>query len=159
MVWDACFCNDVAAFRLCLVTPGRCRNRICTNRTTDDKYCSPLRPSVICSRQRRNELCPLRWVLNWDALETMGAVLESHVLGLVASEMSPHRFALVIKQAAPTGVLVLLIVSLLAGCTSMTNDTISDPSSSQSGAAVPGEKMSDDQRFAPGPMGSGNVKW
>jgi uncharacterized protein YceK len=65
----------------------------------------------------------------------------------------------VIKQAATTGVLVLLIASLLAGCTSMTNETLSDPSSSQSGATVPGEKMSDDQRYAPGPMGSGNVRW
>jgi uncharacterized protein YceK len=65
----------------------------------------------------------------------------------------------VIKQVALTGVLVLLIASLLAGCTSMTSETISDPSSSQSGAAVPGEKMSDDQRYAPGPMGSGNVRW
>ena len=64
-----------------------------------------------------------------------------------------------IKQAATTGVLVLLIASLLAGCTSMTNETLSDPSSSQSGATVPGEKMSDDQRYAPGPMGSGNVRW
>jgi hypothetical protein len=65
----------------------------------------------------------------------------------------------VIKQVALTGVLVLLIASLLVGCTSMTNETISEPSSSQSGAAVPGEKMSDDQRYAPGPMGSGNVRW
>jgi len=54
---------------------------------------------------------------------------------------------------------MLLTVSLLAGCTSMTNETLSDPSASQSGAAVPGEKMSDDQRYAPGPMGSGNVRW
>jgi len=65
----------------------------------------------------------------------------------------------VIKQVALKGILLLLIASLLAGCTSMTNETISDPSSSQSGAAVPGEKMSDDQRYAPGPMGSGNVRW
>ena len=64
-----------------------------------------------------------------------------------------------IKQVALKGILLLLIASLLAGCTSMTNETISDPSSSQSGAAVPGEKMSDDQRYAPGPMGSGNVRW
>jgi hypothetical protein len=63
----------------------------------------------------------------------------------------------VIKQMALTGILVLLIASLLASCAS--NETLSDPSSSQSGAAVPGEKMSDDQRYAPGPMGSGNVKW
>jgi uncharacterized protein YceK len=65
----------------------------------------------------------------------------------------------VIKQAATTGVLVLLIAFLLAGCTSMTNETLSEPSSSQSGAAVPGEKMSGEERYAPGPMGSGNVKW
>ena len=64
-----------------------------------------------------------------------------------------------IKQVALKGILLLLIASLLAGCTSMTNETISDPSSSQSGAAVPGEKMSDDQRYGPGPMGSGNVHW
>ena len=64
-----------------------------------------------------------------------------------------------IKQVALTGVLVLLIASLLAGCTSMTNETLSEPSSSQSAAAVPGEKMSDDARYAPGPMGSSNVRW
>jgi len=61
----------------------------------------------------------------------------------------------VIKQAALTGVLVLQIAFLLGACTS--GETLSDPSSTQSGAAVPGEKMSDDERFAPGPMGSGNV--
>jgi predicted small secreted protein len=65
----------------------------------------------------------------------------------------------VIKQAATTGVLVLLIAFLLAACTSQTGETLSDPSSSQSGAAVPGEKMSGEDRYAPGPMGSGNVKW
>jgi uncharacterized protein YceK len=65
----------------------------------------------------------------------------------------------VIKKAAPVCILIFVVASLLAGCTSVTNDTMSDPSSSQSGAAVPGEKMSDDQRYAPGPMGSGNVKW
>jgi hypothetical protein len=63
----------------------------------------------------------------------------------------------VIKQAASTSVLVLLIAFLLVACTA--NDTISSPSSSQSGAAVPGEKMSDDGRYAPGPMGSSNVRW
>jgi predicted small secreted protein len=65
----------------------------------------------------------------------------------------------VIKQAALRGVLVLLIAFLLAACTSQTGETLSDPSSSQSGAAVPGEKMSGEDRYAPGPMGSGNVKW
>jgi hypothetical protein len=65
----------------------------------------------------------------------------------------------VIKHAAPTSVLVLLIAFLLVACTSTTDETISSPSSSQSGAAVPGEKMSDDERYAPGPMGSSNVRW
>ena len=65
----------------------------------------------------------------------------------------------VIKQIATTGVLVLLIAFFLAACTSITEETLSDPSSSQSGAAVPGEKASDDDRYAPGPMGSGNVRW
>jgi len=65
----------------------------------------------------------------------------------------------VIKQVATTGVLVLLIAFLLAACASQTGETLSDPSSSQSGAAVPGEKMSGEDRYAPGPMGSGNVKW
>jgi uncharacterized protein YceK len=63
----------------------------------------------------------------------------------------------VIKQLALTVVLVLLIAFLLTSCAS--NETLSDPSSSQSGAAVPGEKMSDDQRYAPGPMGSSNVRF
>ena len=64
-----------------------------------------------------------------------------------------------IKQAALTGVLVLLIAFLLAACASETTDTLSGPSSSDSGAAVPGEKMSDDGRYAPGPMGSSTVHW
>jgi hypothetical protein len=65
--------------------------------------------------------------------------------------------ASVIKRAALTAVLVLLIAFFLAACT--TNETISSPSSSQSAAAVPGEKMSDDERFSPGPMGSSSVHW
>lgn len=64
----------------------------------------------------------------------------------------------VIKQIATTGVLVLLIAFFFGACTSVTNDTLSGPSSSQSGAAVPGEKASDDERYAPGPTG-GNVRW
>ncbi|MFL6552102.1 MAG: hypothetical protein DMF08_05050 [Verrucomicrobia bacterium] len=64
-----------------------------------------------------------------------------------------------VKQAALTGILVLLIAVLLAACTSTTDETISSPSSAQSGAAVPGEKMSDDERYAPGAMGSSNVRW
>jgi hypothetical protein len=64
----------------------------------------------------------------------------------------------VIKQTALIGILVLFSAFLLIGCTSTANDTLSDPSSS-SGAAVPGEKMSDDERYAPGPMGSSNVRF
>jgi hypothetical protein len=64
----------------------------------------------------------------------------------------------VIKKAALTGVLVLFIAFLFIGCSS-TGETLSDPSSSQSGGAVPGEKMSDDERYAPGPMGSSNVRF
>jgi hypothetical protein len=64
----------------------------------------------------------------------------------------------VIKLPALTGVLVLLIAFLLVACTSTSDETFSNPTSSQSGAAVPGEKMSDD-RVAPGPMGSTNVHW
>jgi len=65
----------------------------------------------------------------------------------------------VIEQVALTGVLVLLIAFLLVACTATTDETISSPSSSQTAAAVPGEKMSDDERYAPGPMGSSNVRW
>jgi hypothetical protein len=65
----------------------------------------------------------------------------------------------VIKQSALTAGVVLLITFLLFGCTSTTDETLASPSSSQSGAAVPGEKMSDDQRYAPGPMGSSSVRW
>jgi len=65
----------------------------------------------------------------------------------------------VIKRVALTGVLVLLIAFLLAACTSTTDETISSPSTSQSAAAVPGEKMPDDERYTPGPMGSSSVHW
>jgi hypothetical protein len=65
----------------------------------------------------------------------------------------------VIKQTAPTGGLILLIAFLLVACTSTTDETISSPSASQSAAAVPGEKMPDDGRYAPGPMGSSSVRW
>jgi hypothetical protein len=65
----------------------------------------------------------------------------------------------VIKQAALTGILILLVAFLLTACASPTNDTLASPSSAQSGAAVPGEKASDDDRYAPGPMGSSSVRW
>jgi len=65
----------------------------------------------------------------------------------------------VIKQAAVKGVLFLLIAFLLYACASSGDKIISGPSPSQSTAAVPGEKMSDDERYAPGPMGSSSVHW
>jgi thioredoxin-related protein len=66
----------------------------------------------------------------------------------------------VIKQAALAVVLVLLISFFLSACTSDTDETLlAKPSTSEAAAAVPGEKMSDDERYAPGPMGSSSVKW
>jgi hypothetical protein len=65
----------------------------------------------------------------------------------------------VIKQAALTGVVVVLVAILLSACMSSTEGTVASPSASQSTAAVPGEKMPDDDRYAPGPMGSSSVRW
>jgi hypothetical protein len=67
----------------------------------------------------------------------------------------------VIKLAALAGVLVGLISFLLIACTSDTEETLlSKPATSQySSVDVPGEKMGDDGRVAPGPMGSANVHW
>jgi hypothetical protein len=69
----------------------------------------------------------------------------------------------VIKLAALTGVLVLLISFLLIACASDTEDTpLSKPSisdNSSSSPDVPGEKMGDDGRVSPGAMGSTNVHW
>lgn len=64
-----------------------------------------------------------------------------------------------IKHAAVMRILVLLIAFLLGACASATNDSISSPAASDSSSAVPGEKMPDDQRYGPGPMGSSNVRW
>ena len=69
------------------------------------------------------------------------------------------RSVSVIKQAALTGVVVSLVAFLLSACMSSTEDTVASPSASQSTAAVPGEKMPDDDRYAPGPMGSSSVRW
>jgi hypothetical protein len=69
------------------------------------------------------------------------------------------RSASVIKQAALTGVVFSLVGILLSACTSSTEGTTASSSASQSTAAVPGEKMPDDDRYAPGPMGSSSVRW
>jgi hypothetical protein len=63
------------------------------------------------------------------------------------------------KQTALIGALVALMALSLISCTSTTDETLARPSTSQSGAAVPGEKMSDEGRYAPGPMGSSSVRW
>ena len=78
---------------------------------------------------------------------------------LVASEIGMNTFGLVIKQLALTAVLVLLIALLLSACASPSDETISSQSSSQSAPSVPGEKMSDDERYSPGAMGAGNIHW
>src|ERR1051325_639616 len=71
----------------------------------------------------------------------------------------PHlRSCPVTKKAAIARLLVLLISFWLGACASSSTDTLGSPSSAQTGSDVPGEKMSDD-RLAPGPMGSTNVRW
>ena len=73
-----------------------------------------------------------------------------------------HKFGSVIKLAALTGVLVLLISFLLIACASDTEDTpLSKPSISENSSEspdVPGEKMGDNGRVSPGAMGS-TVHW
>jgi hypothetical protein len=68
----------------------------------------------------------------------------------------------VIKLAALTSVLVLLISFLLIACASDTEDTpLSKPSISKNSSEspdVPGEKLGDDGRVSPGAMGS-TVHW
>ncbi len=74
----------------------------------------------------------------------------------LAKQIGSHS---VIKPAALTGILALLIALLLSACSSVTDETLATPSSSESTAAVPGEHMSEDGRYAPGPMGSSSVRW
>jgi hypothetical protein len=64
------------------------------------------------------------------------------------------------KQVAKSGVLVLLMACLLSACASSGDETTGNGLSSRSTATVPGEKMSGDEGFAPGPPGSsGSVRW
>jgi len=69
----------------------------------------------------------------------------------------------VIKLAALTGVVVLLISFLLIACASDTDETLlSKPSVSENSSSspdVPGEKKGDDERVSTGAMGSTNVRW
>jgi hypothetical protein len=155
---DAWFGDRVAASRLCFVSSARRGNRIGPLRTTDDIYLSPLRTAVICSRRRGgSELGAL--LIGRPIVETIGALFDRRLLARLHRRCPAHRFGPVIKRVALKAFLVLLIAFLLAACASPTDETISSPSSSQSAAAVPGEKMPDDQRYAPGAMGSSNVRW
>ena len=83
---------------------------------------------------------------------------------LLCLEDDPHiKFGSVIKLAALTGVLVLLISFLLIACASDTEETLlSKPKiseNSDSSPDVPGEKMGDQGRVSAGAMGSTNVHW
>jgi predicted small secreted protein len=66
----------------------------------------------------------------------------------------------VIKQAALTGVLLLLIALLLSACATSGEEATTTGSTSESTATVPGEKMSDEGRVTPGAAGSSaSVHW
>jgi hypothetical protein len=63
------------------------------------------------------------------------------------------------KRIALCAALFLAIVFLMSACASRDEATMEE-SASQSAATVPGEKMSDDGSYAPGPPGSsGSVRW
>jgi starvation-inducible outer membrane lipoprotein len=55
-------------------------------------------------------------------------------------------------------VLFFVIALLLSACAT-SEDTLTGESVSQSGTPVPGEKMSDDQKFAPSGPAGGSVRW
>ena len=79
--------------------------------------------------------------------------------GLLHRRRLQVRSPSVIRQAALMLIVVSLVALLLSACASSTEDTIASPSASQSTAVVPGEKTGDDDRYAPGPMGSSSVRW
>jgi starvation-inducible outer membrane lipoprotein len=63
------------------------------------------------------------------------------------------------KRFALCAALFLAIAFLISACASR-DEALTDESASQSAATVPGEKMSDDGGYAPGPPGSsGSVRW
>jgi len=65
----------------------------------------------------------------------------------------------VFKRFAVYGVLFLTSGILISGCVSRDED-VTERSSSQSAATVPGEKIPDQGNFAPGaPGSSGSVRW
>jgi len=63
------------------------------------------------------------------------------------------------KRFALCAALLLTIAFLMSACASR-DEATTDESAPQSAATVPGEKMSDDGSYAPGPPGSsGSVRW
>jgi hypothetical protein len=69
------------------------------------------------------------------------------------------RSPAVAKRFALPAVLFLAIAFLISACVSR-DEEISEQSGSQSAARVPGEKISDEGAFTPGPPGSsGSVHW
>ncbi len=77
----------------------------------------------------------------------------------VASNICEVRFVAVRERFATRTVLVFVIALLLSACASSDEATTGE-STSKSSATVPGEKMSDEGRYAPGPPGSsGSVHW
>jgi hypothetical protein len=68
--------------------------------------------------------------------------------------------SLVINRTALSGLVLLVIAFLFSACASTTDEATTGESSSQSSAAVPGEKMSDEGRLTPGaPGSSASVHW
>jgi len=66
----------------------------------------------------------------------------------------------VTKRAGLSGILILLVAVLLSACASSGDEATTGESTSQSSAAVPGEKMSDEGRVTPGaPGSSASVHW
>ncbi|HJW37891.1 MAG TPA: hypothetical protein VJ420_04640 [Candidatus Udaeobacter sp.] len=64
-----------------------------------------------------------------------------------------------IKRIAIPAILFIAIAFLISACVSHDED-VSERSSSQSAAPVPGEKIPDQGAYAPGPPGSsGSVRW
>jgi hypothetical protein len=69
------------------------------------------------------------------------------------------RSLAVTKYFVFAAVLFLAIAFLISACVSRDED-ISERSSSQSAATVPGEKIPDEGAFSPGPPGSsGSIHW
>ena len=78
----------------------------------------------------------------------------------LASNIAVFRFVPMIKRFAQCALFFLAIVFLISACASPDEATTTEHSTSQTTATVPGERMSDDGRYAPGPLGSaGSVHW